>query len=218
MRPATTAAQATDGARGSARARCLTAALDLMAGEGFNGTSMRDIARAAETSLSNLYNHFESKSDVLVALLRDANDELLRRIRAELDTAGASAAERMAAGVRAYVTYSGERQPAAVLALSEFRYLRGEGRVAVVQARDTVESLFRAIVADGVRTGEFGTPHPEGATRAIVSICAAIPTWYRPDGPLSLSELADVHVRYVLAMLEATAVTAERSPDAQPRT
>ena len=194
----------------SARARCLAAALDLMASDGFNGTSMRDIARAAGTSLSNLYNHFESKSDVLVALLRDANDELLRRIRAELDTAVPGATERMAAGVRAYVTFSGECQTAAVLSLSEFRYLRGEGRLAVVEARDTTESIFRGVVADGVRSGEFRTPHPDGATRAIVSVCAAVPTWYRPDGPLSLPELADVHVRYVLAMLEASSVTAER--------
>jgi AcrR family transcriptional regulator len=194
----------------SARERCLAAALDLMAADGFNGTSMRDIARASETSLSNVYNHFASKSDVLVALLREANDELLRRIRAELDTAGPGAAERMASGVRAYVTFSGECQTAAVLSLSEFRYLRGEGRLAVVRARDTTESIFGDIITDGVRTGEFRTPHPDGATRAIVSICAAVPTWYRPDGPLSLPELADVHVRYVLAMLEASSVTAEQ--------
>ncbi len=199
----------------SARSRCLAAALDLMAGEGFNGTSMRDIARAAETSLSNLYNHFSSKSDVLVALLREANDELLRRIRAELDTAAPDATARMAAAVRAYVTFSGECQTAAVLSLSEFRYLRGEGRLAVVEARDTTEGIFRGVIDDGVRSGEFRTPHPEGATRAIVSICAAVPTWYRPDGPLSLSALADVHVRYVLAMLEASAVVVPSAAAAQ---
>ena len=171
------------GGRVSARTRCLAAALELMAANGFNGTSMRDIARAAETSLSNLYNHFAAKSDVLVALLRDANDDLLRRIRAELDAAGPGATERMAAGVRAYVRFSGECQTAAVLSLSEFRYLTGEGRLAVVEARDTTESIFRGVIEDGVRRGEFRTPHPEGATRAIVSICAAVPTWYRPDGP-----------------------------------
>lgn len=189
----------------SVRERYLASALGLMAADGFNGTSMRDIARAAETSLSNLYNHFASKSDVLVALLREGNDELLRRIREELATAGPSASERMAAAVRAYMRFSGERQTAAVLALSEFRYLRGEGRVAVVEARDTTEGIFRDIVMDGIRTAEFHTPYPEGATRAIVSICAAVSTWYRPDGPLSLTQLAEAHVRYVLAMLEASA-------------
>ncbi|MDP9462059.1 MAG: TetR/AcrR family transcriptional regulator [Actinomycetota bacterium] len=190
----------------SARDRCLAAAMDLMAADGFNGTSMRDIAGAAGTSLSNLYNHFSSKSDVLVALLREANDELLHRIRTALETADPGATARMAAAVRAYVSFSVERQTAAVLALSEFRYLHGEGRLAVVEARDTTEGLLRSIVVDGVGSGEFRTPHPRGATRAIVSVCAAIPTWYRADGPLSLAELADVHVRYVLAMLEASAV------------
>lgn len=188
----------------NARSRCLAAALDLMAVKGFNGTSMRDIAGAAGTSLSNLYNHFSSKSDVLVALLREANDELLTRIRNDVEAAGAGAADRLAAAVAAYVAYSVERQTAAVISLTEFRYLRGEGRSEVVVARDTTEGMFRSIIADGVANGEFSTPHPHDATRAIVSICSTVSAWYRPDGRMSTRELADVHVRYGLALVEAT--------------
>ncbi len=194
----------------TARSRCLAAALDLMAVNGFNGTSIRDIAGAAETSLSNLYNHFSSKSDVLVALLREANDDLLRRIRAGVKAADPGATDRLAAAVAAYVTFSVECQTAAVISLSEFRYLRGEGRTEVVRARDTTESIFRAIVADGAANGEFLTPHPDDATRVIVSICSTISAWYRADGRMSLDELADVHVRYALALVEASALAQRR--------
>lgn len=191
----------------SARSRCLGAALELMAVKGFNGTSMRDIAGAADTSLSNLYNHFSSKSDVLVALLREANDELLTRIRHGVAAAGPGAADQLSAAVSAYVAFSVECQTAAVISLTEFRYLRGEGRSEVVLARDTTEDMFRSIILDGVANGEFRTPHPHDATRAIVSITSTVSAWYRHDGPLSLSELAEVHVRYVLALLEASVLT-----------
>lgn len=195
----------------SARSRCLAAALDLMAANGFNGTSMRDIAGAASTSLSNLYNHFSSKSDVLVALLREANDDLLTRIRDDVESAGPGATDRLAAAVAAYVTHSVECQTAAVIALTEFRYLQGEGRSEVVLARDTTEGMFRSIIADGVANGEFRTPYPQDATRAIVSICSTVSAWYRPGGRMSSGELAGVHVRYALAMVEASALAQDRS-------
>lgn len=194
----------------SARSRCLAAALNLMAVDGFNGTSMRDIAGAAGTSLSNLYNHFSSKSDVLVALLREANDELLKRISDDVEAAGPGAADRLAAAVAAYVAFSVECQTAAVISLTEFRYLRGEGRSEVVIARDTTEGMFRGIIADGVANDEFSTPHPNDATRAIVSICSTVSAWYRPDGPMSTGELAAVHVRYALALVEASVLAQAR--------
>lgn len=189
-----------------------------MAVKGFNGTSMRDIAGAADTSLSNLYNHFSSKSDVLVALLREANDELLTRIRQGVAAAGPRATDRLSAAVAAYVAYSVERQTAAVISLTEFRYLQGEGRSEVVLARDTTEGMFRTIVLDGVASGEFRTPHPDDATRAIVSITSTVSAWYRPDGRLSLDELAQVHVRYVLALVEASVLAPDREAprDAEP--
>ena len=61
----------------------LDAGLETFAATGFHGASVRDIARAAETSLSNLYNYFPSKEDLLVAVLKDANKEL----RAQVDEA-----------------------------------------------------------------------------------------------------------------------------------
>jgi AcrR family transcriptional regulator len=187
----------------STRERCVHVALQLIAANGFNGTSMRDIAREAETSLSNLYNHFSAKSDVLVAVLREANDELLRRIREAVEAAGPSATDRLEAATAAYVAFAIECQTAAVVALSEFRYLKGAGRSEVVQARDTTESIFRQIISDGARDGEFGTPHPDDATRALVSMCSAMSAWYRPDGRMTPDELSDVQVRYALALVEA---------------
>jgi TetR/AcrR family transcriptional regulator, cholesterol catabolism regulator len=36
-----------------------------------------------------------------------------------------------------------------------------------------------------------------------VTMCSAISTWYRTDGPLSKAELAEQHARYALGLLEA---------------
>jgi AcrR family transcriptional regulator len=184
----------------------LAAALDAFGQHGFNGASMRDIASGAGTSLSNLYNYFGSKSDLLVAVLKRANDEQLARMRRALETAGPGATERLEAAVMAYVGFVVDHQLAALVAISEIRYLAGEGRQQVVYARDTTQAIIGAIVADGTASGEFRTPYPADAARAIVSMCSAVSTWYRPTGRLSKQELERLHAHYALALLEGRTV------------
>lgn len=196
------AALISDSSRGN-KAAILNAALAAFGEKGFNGASMRDIARGAGTSLSNLYNYFPSKSHLLAELLQRANDELLNRTSTAVRNAGSSPTERMREAVKAYVGFVVDHQTAALVAISEIRYLHGEHREQVVRARDSTQAIFGEIVADGVAKGEFATPHPDGAARNIVSMCSAISTWYSKRGRLSKEALAEQHARYALALLEA---------------
>jgi AcrR family transcriptional regulator len=60
------------------RVRILRAATSLLAERGFHGVSMADIGGAAGIVGSGVYRHFDSKSAVLVALLDEVMDRLLR--------------------------------------------------------------------------------------------------------------------------------------------
>jgi len=184
-------------------AAILTAALEAFGAEGFNGASMRDVARGAGTSLSNLYNYFPSKAGLLAEVLRRANDELYARVRRAVADAGDAAGPRLRDAVRAYVGFVVDHQLAAVVAISEVRYLTGHERERLVAARDSTEAVFAEIVAQGAASGEFRTPYPADAARSIVSLCSSVSTWYRPGGRLSRGQLAEQHARYALALVEA---------------
>lgn len=179
----------------------LAAALEAFGEKGFNGSSMRDIARLAGTSLANLYNYVPSKGHLLATVLQQANDELLTELRASVPEQG-SDAERLTAAVTAYVRWTARSQMAGVVALSEFRYLEGEQRQAVVAARDTTQAIFTEIVEHGVGTGEFGTPFPRLAARNIVLTCSALATWYRPDGPEGPEVVAEQQAWLARAVVE----------------
>jgi len=56
-------------AASSTRARILEAALELFARQGFDGTSIRQLARRVGLRESSLYNHFPSKQAILKALV-----------------------------------------------------------------------------------------------------------------------------------------------------
>jgi TetR/AcrR family transcriptional regulator, cholesterol catabolism regulator len=181
----------------------LNAALQAFGEQGFNGASMRDIARLAETSLSNLYNYFPSKSHLLGEVLRHANAQLYARVAKAIEDAGDDAAPRLREAVRAYVGFVVDHQLAMIVSATEVRYLRGPERERLVEARDRTQALLEQVIAEGAKAKAFRTPYPGDAARAILSLCAAISLWYRPDGRLSRGQLAEQYARYALAMVEA---------------
>ncbi len=61
--------------RGNTRQRILEAALELFSVQGFEATSISQIASAVGIRKASLYSHFESKQAILDALVRDVLDQ-----------------------------------------------------------------------------------------------------------------------------------------------
>ncbi|TQM29085.1 TetR/AcrR family transcriptional regulator [Nocardia bhagyanarayanae] len=72
------------------RERLLDAALDAFAAKGIDGTSVKDIAAAAEVTPGLLYHYFASKQDLVIALLRERG--FSQQLRESLAQAGGRSA------------------------------------------------------------------------------------------------------------------------------
>lgn len=179
------------------------AALEAFAERGFHGATMRDIARRAGIVLSNVYHYSQSKSDLLVELLKKANYDHLTATEWALGGAGPDPADQLSTAVRAYVGYIVDTPLEALVAHSELRYLGEDDRKRLVIARDRLESIFENVVEEGLRTGAFTTTHGAGATRAILTMCAGVAQWYRPDGPLSRDQISAQYADYALGIVGA---------------
>ncbi|TDD88528.1 TetR family transcriptional regulator [Actinomadura rubrisoli] len=177
-------------------------ALQAFAELGFHGASMRDIANRAGMSLSNLYNHAPSKSDLLVELLKTANYNHLSETEWAVSAAGPKAVDRLEMATRAYVNYILQHPLEALVAHTELRYLDNDARKRLVIARDRLEAIFENIVQEGVRAGEFHTPYPDDVARNLLSMCAGIAEWYRPDGPMTRDQIAEQFAHYAVRLVE----------------
>ena len=185
------------------RETVVDAALEVLAAKGFHGASTREIAKAAGTSLSNLYNYFGSKSEILEVVLEDTARTLADSLEAAVTAAGEAPLARLDAAVRAYVDFIVEKPRASVVGITEFRYLEGENRAEVVTQRDRTEEVFRTAIADGLDAGACDVANIGSATRGVVTLCNSMSTWYRPDGGLSPVELADLQVDLVFGLVRA---------------
>lgn len=201
--------EATDGIpRGMGGEAITAAAREVFAERGYHGASIRDIAKRAGLSLSAMYYWHASKQELLAAMLAAGHREYLEVCTAAIDAAGPDSAARLAALVRATVSYRVRRRVESLIAAREWRNLDQEHADPLVASRHELTRLWAAIVDDGVRAGVFRCQHPEDARRSIQAACNAISQWYDPDGPVTIAELeqryADIALRIVDTQPEAT--------------
>lgn len=172
----------------------LRAALERFAAQGYHGTPIREIASAAGLSVAGLYHHFPSKQAILVALLDEVLGDLLARVRAAVDAAPDTPPARFDAWVECMLRFHMERAERAFVVSSELRSLEGANRDRVVGLRDELQHLLDDVVAAGAAAGDFATPYPKAASRAVAVMCVGVATWYRADGALSGDELVRRHL------------------------
>jgi hypothetical protein len=67
-----------------------------------------------------------------------------------------------------------------------------------VPNRDKFESLWKDVIADGVKAKLFKCDDPALATRALLGIMNWTLTWYRPDGALPVEQIADQYSNLLL--------------------
>jgi AcrR family transcriptional regulator len=123
------------------RRQLLEVALGVFAGGGFHRTSMDDVAEAAGVTKPVLYQHFRSKRDLYLELLRDVGGQLMDAI-GQATGGAAGPREQVEAGFAAYFRFVGEHPDA-------FRVLFGSGSRRDRQFAETVREVEGAI-ADAI--------------------------------------------------------------------
>jgi TetR/AcrR family transcriptional regulator, cholesterol catabolism regulator len=175
-------------------------ASELFRERGYEGTSVRDIARALDIRGASLYAHVTSKEDVLWAIVdRAACAFETTAAFADERTHDQPASVRLRAHVEAHLGVVTADPEAASVFDREWRHLRGGRRAAMLERRDAYERRLRELIQDGTGHGEFVEVDPSLAAAFLLTSLNAVASWYRPDGALSAAAIthayADMAVR-----------------------
>lgn len=176
----TPAGTARRGRPGHDQATVLRAAIDLFNRQGYEGTSMGDLARALGLTKSAIYHHVDSKE----ALLSLAVDEALDALTAALDEVAerhdSSPERRLRDAVRSSVVVLVEHLPAVTL------LLRVHGNTPVEQAavkrRREVDQRLAVMVREAVDAGAIRDDiDPLVASRLLFGMVNSLTEWVRRD-------------------------------------
>ena len=140
QRPAEPTATANDDP-GEFRQRLLDGLAASVVEDGYRNTTIADIVRRARTSRRTFYEHFSDKEACFVALLTDANTQMIRQISAAVDQ-NAPWASQVRQAVEAWIA-SAESRPA--ITLSWIREVPSLGAAARQLQRSTMEAFVTMI-------------------------------------------------------------------------
>ncbi|MGN6218830.1 MAG: TetR/AcrR family transcriptional regulator [Microbacterium sp.] len=181
-------APARRGRPGYDREQVLAVAVELFNEQGYDATSVADLAQRLGLTKSALYHHFDSKEQVLALAL----DEALGGLEGVLDSPGvaqADPAERLAAVLRGAVLVLVDRLPYVTLLLR----VRGNSDVerAALERRRAFDHRVTALVAEAQASGSVRSD-VDGpvVTRLVFGMVNSLVEWYRPGGAIDRERLA----------------------------
>ncbi|MDZ4765737.1 MAG: TetR/AcrR family transcriptional regulator [Chloroflexota bacterium] len=192
------------------REAILHAAADAIRRSGYEAVTMKDIAAAVNLTAASLYHHFKNKDALLLAVLEFGMEVIIARVEA-IACAPTPADERLRAMIREHIVGVAENTavgaamvfeiralmnvrpphapaaPAAAAAYAEFAARRD----AFFARRDHFESLFRAVVRDGIDARIFRAVDAPIFVKSLLGAQNWVGVWYKPEGRLSERAIAD---------------------------
>jgi AcrR family transcriptional regulator len=177
----------------SSEERILLAGVRCFVEKGYHGTSIRSVAARAGCSVPGLYHHFASKSLLLERLIDRVMDDLIAETEGALEASGDDLLARFDAVVAAHVRFHCERIEESFIGNSELRSLSRSARKRIVGKRDRQQRIFDLVIEGGVDAGLFHLQWPRESSRALVTMCTSVATWFRRDGSWSSDQVVELY-------------------------
>jgi AcrR family transcriptional regulator len=189
--------------------RLASAAIDLFYRQGALATSVRQITEACGLTPGALYNHFESKDQLLYVVVRDIHLRLESvLVAAQAAVTGDPVAE-LRAIIAVYVARHSEHRETARVANREFPLLSGERYDEVVAIRRRLRDRVVDVLIAGQKKQVFHLVDGDDRAAAVLTaipildMCVHISEWFHEHRPLSHEDLEARYVGLALRMAGA---------------
>jgi TetR/AcrR family transcriptional regulator, cholesterol catabolism regulator len=172
-------------------------AINLFSTKGFRGTSIRDIAQAMGMSISNIYHYYGNKEGLLLAILEYSSRNLVEELRrvAEQDVEPLEGFKKL---VEAHILLSEYYRKEAKIFFLDEEHLSEEGSVVNRRIQGEILRIYRKQLRS---LQEAGYVKDRKITVLAFNILGVINwqlRWYHPDGPLTLQEIMDEVLSFIL--------------------
>ena len=184
------------GLEANRRAELLRAAARLFVEKGYAATTTRDIADAVGMRPGSPFYHFRSKQELLKEAIIDGLEAGRARIIAAI--AGvADPEQRLHRLVRTHLGTLLEGDCSSPLLINETRALDGGARAEIAAAFDRYQAPWQATLDELAAQGKIASAAAP-LRLFLFGMLNWSGHWYRPDGPLTVDQLAESAVALLL--------------------
>lgn len=177
--------------------KLIEVAIELFSTAGFTGTSIRDIAKATGMSISNIYYYFGNKDGLLLAILEHSSRHLVDSLSnvAELEM---EPLERFKLLVRTHLQLVKLHKRESKIFFLDEDHLTPEGFKINKKFQLDILNIYRKELEILNEKGYINYPHLTVLAFNILGVVNWHLRWYRPSGPLSLDELTEEIMTFIL--------------------
>jgi AcrR family transcriptional regulator len=176
--------------------RFLDAAARLFRQQGFEATTVREIARAAGSLPGSLHYRYPTKAALLIDLTRRGMDADLATVRSAIADV-ADPVERLRLALRARLGYLLSKDAAQVI-LYDWRALKGKARDEMIRLRDRYEAFWSGLVYEAAGSGRLRPDLDLKMLRfLLLGAINSVAQWYSPRGQCAPGEVADAFWQFL---------------------
>ena len=180
------------------RTKILDASAALFSRHGYNGTALRDIAKALNMKAGSLYYHFDSKEQLVLEVLTIGIKNIIHTVIAEVEALPkeSTSKEVMVAAAKGHLNALHEKGDYTSTSILNYGQLPTSVQEAGRVTREKYEDMWRKWLSNAQLKGDIRSD--VNLTILRVSILGALNrslTWYK-KGDLSIEEIADIQIGF----------------------
>lgn len=169
---------------------------------GFHETTLADIAQALNVSKPALYYYFKNKDEILFECHR-LGIEAITDGETPMPPAGScTGRERLVEFLRRYVRMVVD-DFGTCLVMTGPNALEPKNRGKVIEGRRKIDGMLRDILQEGIDDGTLDCPDLKMTAMFVFGAMNWIPRWYHADGQMTVDELGDRLIAFVMRAISA---------------
>jgi TetR/AcrR family transcriptional regulator, cholesterol catabolism regulator len=169
--------------------------------KGFGAASMRDIAETVGVEAASLYNHIQSKSEILQAICFKVANEFISRLE-EVERNGEPLLKKMETIIRFHIHMMLEQYEYVYISDHEWRHLPEPYLSNFLNQRRGYRKRLSDLIEDGIAKNEMKNIDPYVAVLTILSAISGIESWQRSRKSTSAETLEASMVKYLIEGLK----------------
>jgi len=169
--------------------------------KGFGAASMRDLAEHVGVEAASLYNHIQSKAEILQTICFKVANEFMTNLE-QVEASSQSTLKKMEAIIRLHIRMMLDQYEHIYIADHEWRHLPEPYLSNFLNQRRNYRKRLADIIEDGIARGEMKHIDPYVAVLTILSAISGIDSWQRSLKSTRDEALESNMVKYLIEGLK----------------
>lgn len=154
----------------------IKAASALFHKKGYKATTLQEIAAEVNMEAPSLYNHIQSKQEILSDLLLRVATKFIEGITS-INESSLTGIERLERVIELHISLSSKYPDTMSLMRAEYVHLADDSYRAYVQLKDDYEAQFNKIIEDSIKEGEITNLNKDLIIFNLLSTLGSIYAW-----------------------------------------